>query len=104
VSFVLLILVYSAISALGLAMMKAAPRPQSMGFAGGFVFYGLGFLVWLFILQRYPLSVAFPIAAGSLVIATQVLAFFFLEEVITMTHLFGVCLVIVGIGLLYANS
>jgi multidrug transporter EmrE-like cation transporter len=104
VRFFLLILGYAAISAFGLATMKAAPRVQSVGYAAGFVCYGLGFLVWLVILQRYPLSLSFPIAAGSLVIATQVLSFFLLHETITPVHLFGVGLVIIGIGVVYANG
>jgi drug/metabolite transporter (DMT)-like permease len=93
------IAIYAATSAYGLYRIKAAPRLVSIEFAAGFVLYGIGFLMWLFLLRRYPLSIVFPIAAGSLIIATQALAAVLLREPMPTMHIGGVALIILGIVL-----
>ncbi len=98
--FILMIIGYAAVSSWGLAIIKSAPQVKSAMFLAGLTLYGAGFLVWLVILRSYPLSIAFPVAAGSLVVVTQVIAVVMLKESLSPTHLFGVVLVIAGIGIL----
>ena len=68
----LILLVYATISSYGLYKLKAEEL-LSLPFLIGFGFYGLGMLIWLGILRTTPISVAFPVAAGSLIIATQLI-------------------------------
>lgn len=98
------IAIYAATSAYGLYRIKAAPRLISVEFAAGFLLYGLGFLMWLFLLRRYPLSIVFPIAAGSLIVATQVLAAALLREPLPMTQIGGVALIVLGIALVSVRA
>lgn len=101
---VLLLLAYVLLSVFGLYWLKAAPGPLSAPFVGGFVAYAAGFCIWLYMLMRLPLSVIFPIAAGSLIVGTQVVGLLFLGEKISPLHWTGVVLVLVGIGLIYVRA
>lgn len=96
--------IYVAISAFGLYKLKQSPDVLSKGFAIGFACYASGFLLWILILRRLPLSVAFPVAAGSLVLATQMLGWWFLGESFDARQLTGVVLVVLGVSLIYLRT
>lgn len=102
--FVGLITFYALISAFGLYKIKAAEGLQDHALWIGAFFYGAGFLIWLMILRKFPLSLAFPIAAGSLIIATQAFGHFFLKEALPSLHLVGVALILGGIALIFARA
>jgi drug/metabolite transporter (DMT)-like permease len=93
------IAIYAATSAYGLYRIKAAPRLLSLDFGFGFLLYGVGFLMWLYLLRKYPLSLVFPIAVGGLIIATQLLANTLLRETLTSLHVAGVLMIVLGIAL-----
>jgi multidrug transporter EmrE-like cation transporter len=69
---------YVFLSVGGLYGMKRADHILSWTFAGGFSLYVAGFGVWLAILRMYPLSFAFPLAAGALIVGTQVVGWWLL--------------------------
>lgn len=93
----LLFVLYVAVSCVGLYMIKAAPGWKSPMFGAGFVLYAAGAALWLVILRLLPLSFAFPIAAGSLVIGTMLTGILFLSENVTLIHAGGAALIIAGI-------
>ena len=66
----------------------------------GLLLYGLGAALWLIILRLYPLSVAFPVASGALMIGTTLVAFFLLKESVSVTHMLGIILIGIGIAML----
>lgn len=101
---VALLLVYFLTSTVGLMQIKSAGVSVTSGFAVGMILYLLGFAIWLYILQRLPLSVAFPIAAGGLIVATQVAGRVFLGEALQPTQITGVVLILGGIGLIFARA
>ena len=76
----------------------------SISFMIGFVFYTLGFAIWIIILKYNPLSVAFPIAASSLIITTQIIGYFFLRENFNLPKLFATVLIISGIIIFFIES
>lgn len=80
--------------------MKAAASWLSVKFMAGLLLYGMGATVWLIILRLYPLSVAFPVASGALMVGTTLAAFSFLKEPVSMTHILGIILIGVGIIIL----
>ncbi len=100
----LAVLLYIGVSAFGLYKIKAAAQVMSVEFAIGFVMYGLGFLIWMYILLRMPLSVAFPIAAGALIVCTQLIGYFLLGEKITVIHSVGVTAIVIGIALISVRA
>jgi drug/metabolite transporter (DMT)-like permease len=98
----MLLLVYLFVSAGGLALLKAAV-PLSAAFFLGMALYGLGFGIWYAILMVWPLSSAFPLAAGGLIVTTQVFGMVFLGESLSPMHLFGGALIVGGIGVIYTS-
>jgi multidrug transporter EmrE-like cation transporter len=73
-------------------------------FLFGLAFYAGGFVIWYLIMLRLPLSQAFPIAAGSLIIGTQIAGWWILEEVITIHHLIGLTLILAGVLFVFVRS
>jgi multidrug transporter EmrE-like cation transporter len=94
------IIIYTVLSVIGLALLKQAPEIRSLKFLTGAIFYGSGFLIWiLFILRLTPLSIGFPIAAGALILGTQVVGYLMFRESITFIHGLGIMFIIIGITL-----
>ncbi|MGE8150299.1 4-amino-4-deoxy-L-arabinose-phosphoundecaprenol flippase subunit ArnE [Pseudomonas vancouverensis] len=60
---------------------------------------GMGLLVWLLVLQRLEVGVAYPMLSLNFVLITLVARFVF-HETIDRRHWFGVALVIGGVALL----
>lgn len=98
------ILVYIALSTFGLYKLKAAETVISLPFIFGFSVYVAGFLMWLFILRRLPLSFIFPIASGGLIIATQLAGWYLLNEKLTIFHGVGCGLILSGIIVVYSQA
>ena len=98
-----LLLIYIAISVSGLTLIKTSAF-ASMNFVLGFVLYGAGFVRWCLFLIRVPLSQAFPVAAGGLILGTQAAGWFLLGETLTMEHLVGVAIVFAGIVIIFGQS
>jgi len=95
---------YVLVSAAGLVLIKQAAEVYSGRFVTGFLLYGAGFLIWLWILRRLPLSMAFPAAAGALITATVLGGYLFLGEKLSATQAVGVLLILAGIALVFWRS
>lgn len=98
---ILLFAGYALISSFGLYKIKLSNMVINQDLIIGGIFYIVGFLMWLVILKSNPLSIAFPLAAGFLIIATQIFGFFFLGEGINITKIIGILFVIIGIILIF---
>lgn len=97
-------LIYVATSVTGLILMKSPASVVSLKFGLGFLLYASGFLLWLWLLRRIPLSIAFPIAAGALIAATQLAGYLILKETISWSHAVGVGLILSGVLLLVVRG
>jgi multidrug transporter EmrE-like cation transporter len=95
--------IYVITSCFGLYLIKAAEGWKTPAFVTGFVLYAAGAVIWMAILRRMPLSFAFPIAAGSLMIGTTLTGVFFLSENVTAWHIAGAFMIITGIALIATN-
>jgi multidrug transporter EmrE-like cation transporter len=98
-----LLVVYVAASCAGLYLIKAATEWRSPTFFSGFFLYALGAALWMVILRLMPLSLAFPIAAGSLVLGTMLTGAFLLNETVSPIHIVGAVLILAGITLIATN-
>jgi len=83
------------------------PNVQSIVFAflspkilAGVSLYGVSLIIWLFILKRFPLSVAYP-AMSLTYIAIVFLSSRFLGETITINKVIGSLLIIFGVYFLF---
>jgi len=95
-----LLLAYTLLSVAGMALIKAAPALLSPKWLVGFALYLAGFAIWMgVILRLMPLSQAFPIAAGALMLGTQLAGWLVLRERITLPHLAGAALIMAGVAL-----
>lgn len=66
----------------------------------GLAAYGVSAIVWLFVLQKFPLSVAYP-AVSLTYVAIVILSFLLLQEPLTFLKMVGVSLIIVGTFLIF---
>jgi multidrug transporter EmrE-like cation transporter len=62
---------------------------------GGLLLYGIGTLIWLFVLARAPLSIAYPFV-GLGFIMTAAMGAMVLGEAVTPLRMFGVLLIAIG--------
>jgi uncharacterized membrane protein len=90
---------YAAVSAYGLYLIKDASSLMSLRALSGGLLYGGGFCIWIAMLRFFPLSMVFPIAAGSLILATHLIARFYLAETVLASQTIGIALIIAGIFL-----
>src|SRR5262245_44792904 len=97
----LLLAPYVSVSVAGLTLMKLRSELMDVVTWIGFVLYGAGFGLWLMFLKRVPLSKAFPVAAGCLIIATQVCGWYFLNEEINRTQMLGIGIMLVAVVLVF---
>jgi multidrug transporter EmrE-like cation transporter len=91
---------YFPVTILGLHRMKAAAAIVSLEFALGLSLYGFGAILWLYALRKFPLSFAFPFAAGLLIVGTQLTGYFLLDEKMDLRHVLAVALLLSGLVLL----
>ena len=107
---VVLFCVYTAASVAGLIIIKAGlTQPQASGQAANFlmaptfvvgigsVLYIASFLIWLLILRRNDLSVAYPIAIGLTLVFSTLAARIVIGEMISPARCLGVLVIFFGI-------
>jgi multidrug transporter EmrE-like cation transporter len=100
----LLLIPYTALGLLGIFQLKTSPPGLNAGFVLGFAAYAGSFLLWVRILKLLPVSVAFPTAAGVIMIGTQLVGLFLLGEQLTLGKGLGLALILGGIVLLRGNA
>jgi multidrug transporter EmrE-like cation transporter len=113
---VLLFFAYTIASVAGLLIMKSR-LPQAMAawenaliltspvmiVALGAILYITSFLIWIFILARYELSIAYPVCIGLALTCTALGASLLLGENIGLLRAIGIVLVFAGILLTMAS-
>lgn len=65
--------------------------------------YGIGATLWLYALRKFPLSFAFPFAAGLLIVGTQLTGYFLLDEKMDARHVLAIVFMLVGLMLLVVS-
>ncbi|ALS59537.1 SMR family transporter [Pandoraea norimbergensis] len=99
----LAMLVYAATSCTGLYLLKTADGWFSLRFASGGVLYVAGAAIWICLLRLLPLSVAFPIASGMLMLGTTLTGYFLLDERLSAMQGVGIVLILSGMVFVGAN-
>jgi len=84
---------YTSFDSLG-AIVRVLLSPYILS---GLFLYGLATVLWLFILTKVPLSVAYPLQSIAYIIAVFG-AFFFFQEEITLWKILGVILIMAGVS------
>jgi multidrug transporter EmrE-like cation transporter len=65
----------------------------------GALSYGASFLLWLVVLAKVPLSVAYPIAVGATIAFSTLFAWLVLHEPMSLRLLLGLVLILAGVTL-----
>lgn len=66
----------------------------------GFFAYGASSIIWLFVLQRFPLSVAYP-ALSLTYVAIMIVSFLILNEPISAYKITGILFILIGVFLIF---
>jgi multidrug transporter EmrE-like cation transporter len=69
----------------------------------GFFMYGLSSLVWLFILSKLPLSLAYPLVSMGYVLVVF-FSWLLLREHVSVTRMVGVAVICLGVALLATSA
>lgn len=103
---------YALCSGCGLIILKIAMSKNELSvttlkhivlssqFWIGFSLYLCGFLLWMFILAKFKLNVAFPIAMSLFFIVSSLGSYFILGEHLSVRHIFGIGICFFGILLI----
>jgi len=106
---ILLFLLYAACSGTGLIVLKIAVAEKPSGsfwlmqvllqfkFLIGFFLYACGFLLWMYILSKFDLNVAFPIAMSLFFIVSSLGSYLILQETFGLYRILGIILCFGGI-------
>jgi multidrug transporter EmrE-like cation transporter len=106
----LLFAAYTAMSVTGLILLKIASPALGRGLAGqvgwmpllqlgvGALLYVGAFAIWLVILSRVELSIAYPVAVGLTLVFLSIASTLVLNEAIGAVRLLGIALIFVGIA------
>lgn len=97
------LLVYAIISSSGLYLLKTADGWVSARFVCGGVLYGVGAGMWIYLLRMMPLSVAFPVASGMLMLGTTLIGYLLLGERLSPMQGLGIVLILSGMAFVGAN-
>ncbi|WP_158545934.1 multidrug efflux SMR transporter [Blastococcus sp. TF02A-30] len=65
----------------------------------GALSYATSFVLWLVVLARVPLSVAYPIAVGATIAMSTLLAWLLLHEPMSVRLVLGLVTIVVGVAL-----
>jgi multidrug transporter EmrE-like cation transporter len=95
-------IVYVAVSLTGLYQLKSTDFGLNPQYLAGMALYVLGFFLWLIVLRWFPLSIAFPLAAGTLIVGTQVVGVFLLKDRFDIVSLIAVSFLLIGLVILGA--
>lgn len=63
---------------------------------GSMACYGLAFLTYFVCLRNYPVSVAYPVMTGGVIVTIVLVSSLLLGESITTVKVFGTAMVIIG--------
>ncbi len=91
---------YSMISAWGMFKLKSAESIFSLSFVFGFALYATSFLMWVYMLRRFPLSIIFPVSSSMVLLSTQLMGYYFFNETITPLRVIACVLIVVAVILL----
>ena len=109
---IILFLGYALCSGSGLIVLKTAMNNRALKslnliqtffqlkFIIGFFLYACGFLLWMLILSKFKLNIAFPIATSLFFIISGLGSYFILKETFTIIQVFGIFLCLAGILLI----
>ena len=69
----------------------------------GMFCYGVSVLIWMVVLSRVPVSVAYPVSSLGFIVTT-VFAYFLFNEMITFNKIMGIGFICLGVYLIFSTQ
>lgn len=63
----------------------------------GLFLYAVSFFLYIVILEKFPLSIIYPVITGGILIFVTISSYLFLKETLTLTHILGIFAILSGI-------
>lgn len=97
--FPILILITVSLNTLAQVLLKLASGQNILNLylVGGLISYGLSTIVYITVLGKFHLSIAYPVVIGLTVVATSIAGVFLLREKFAFVNWMGIGLIITGI-------
>lgn len=70
----------------------------------GLISYGISFIMWLFVLSKLKLGIAYPVAVSLNICLLTVASVLFFKETVTTLQVIGIFIIIAGLFLLVGRS
>lgn len=112
----ILLIIYVLFSSLGMVLIKKGGNNSLVKFTSknfeisitwlvvlGLLMYLISFILWIVVLQLFPLTYISPIAYGLVFISIAVFSYYILGVKLTKAQLIGACFIIVGIFIASKN-
>ncbi len=106
----ILLAIYIIFSSLGMVLIKSGASNSdisikdnifnmhvSLTFILGLLLYIVSFILWIFILQKFPLTYISRVSYGLVYIAIAIFSFLILNTIITKAQIIGAIFIIIGI-------
>jgi len=73
---------------------------QNLWLMAGIFLFGISFLLWLFIISKLQINIAYPIALSCEVSLVTIISYFLFREYLSPIQIVGIAVIITGIFLL----
>ena len=105
-------IIYALISGTALILFKIAMNERvlagnnmfqsflSIKFITGLLLYAFSFLMFMFILSKFKLNLAYPVATAIFFVYISLASYFILKEPISVQHIIGIVFCVLGVALI----
>jgi len=77
---------------------------QNVWLMVGLFFFGVAFLLWIFILSKFQLNIAYPVVVSLNLCLIAVVSWFLFKESLSLIQILGIVVVVMGIFLLFTKG
>ena len=98
------IIFQTVLSVCGLYKIKSAPVVMSWDMCLGIGCYGVSFILWIWLLRVYPVTIVFPLALSLNLVATQMMGYWCLGEKFDFLQVMALICVAIAIILLAVSG
>jgi multidrug transporter EmrE-like cation transporter len=99
-----LVIGYALVSVSGMVLIKGADTVVSLKSGLGFALYIISFAIWTGVILRVmPLSQAFPLASGFVILGSQVAGWLLFKERMVPVQALGAATILLGVILMSAH-
>jgi len=77
---------------------------QNIWLMAGIVLFGISFLLWIFILSKFQLNIAYPVLVSLNFCLITIVSWFLFREYLSLIQILGIAIIIFGVFLLLTKG